>query len=135
MPHPCNDVNTAVIHCHQKYGKLGEDCLREELAQKKCYSELLCRQEARRFYQEKKVPLNNKWLPSIVIQRNQHEKNSDMDKEAILRSSKVSCSTIVEVFAKPENEMLIPEGIEKEDRLYCRRITQELATCLSKKRR
>ena len=135
MSHPCHEVNNAVIDCHRKYGKLGEDCLREELAQKRCYSELLCRQEARRFYQEKTVPLKSKWLPSVVVQRSQHEKTSENETETILRASKVSCSTIVEVFAKPENEMLIPEGIEKEDRQYCRRITQELATCLSKKRR
>jgi len=52
-----------------------------------------------------------------------------------MRPSKVSCSMVVEVFAKPENEMMIPEGITKDDRRLCKKITHELATCLSKKRR
>ena len=41
----------------------------------------------------------------------------------------------MEVFAKPENELEIPEGLSREDRQYCRRITHELATCLAKKRK
>jgi hypothetical protein len=65
------------------------------------------------------VPLsNNTWHLSIA------KKSGD----------KASCSTVVEVFAKPENDLYIPEGIKKEDRLHCRQITHALSRCLAKKR-
>ena len=109
--HPCDDFTIKVLRCHKKYGKQGEECVREELAQKKCFAQMLCRREAARFYDERAVPLSNSsW-------------------------QKVSCSTVVEVFAKPENELEIPEGITKEDRKYCKSITHALATCLAKKRK
>mmetsp|Transcript_23406 Transcript_23406/g.35585 ORF Transcript_23406/g.35585 Transcript_23406/m.35585 type:complete len:124 (-) Transcript_23406:1398-1769(-) len=116
---PCSDFTVKVLSCHREYGKLGEDCVREELEQKKCFAQLLCRKEARRFYNDKLVPLSNaRW--SFGGTGN---------------DSKVSCSTIIEVFAKPENGMLMPESISLEDRKFCRKITHELARCLAKKRR
>jgi len=116
--HPCDDVTIKVLQCHQQYGKQGEDCVREELSQKKCFAHLLCRREAHSFYDEMSVPsLKNSWM-----------KFSRME-------SKVSCSTIMELFAKPENEFEIPEGLTKKDRQYCRRITHDLATCLGKKKK
>jgi len=148
--HPCHEFTKAVTHCHKKYGKQGEECVREELSQKKCFAQLLCRNEARRFYDEKSVPRNNindKWQSisilksSFVSNQNQRSFN-DTDEElkgndydVMVLPGKVSCATLVEIFAKPENELLIPEGIKKDDRIYCRKITHELAACLSKKRR
>jgi len=108
---PCEEVTKAVNICHRKYGKQGEDCVRQELAQKKCFAHLLCRNEARTFYDEKSIPLSK---------ANQN--------------SKISCSTLLEVFAKPENEMMISEGIQKNDRQFCRKIAHELAGCLQQKR-
>lgn len=40
--HPCEAVSLEVQHCHKQHGKLGEDCVREELAQKRCFAQLLC---------------------------------------------------------------------------------------------
>ncbi len=124
--HPCDEFTIGVLRCHKIYGKQGEDCVREELSQKKCFAQLLCQREARSFYDEKVVPLSNsKWqwgmTKKYIVQDD-------------IKPLKVSCSTIMEVFAKPENELKIPEGLTKEDRRYCRRITHELAACLSKKR-
>ncbi|GFH60900.1 predicted protein [Chaetoceros tenuissimus] len=117
--HPCEAVSLEVQRCHKKHGKLGEDCVREELAQKRCFAQLLCRREAKSFYDDKVIPLsNNKWRLSSIGSG----------------GSKVSCAMLVEVFAKPENELEIPEGITKEDRKYCREITHALASCISKKR-
>jgi len=117
--HPCDEFTLQVLRCHQKHGKQGEDCVREELSQKRCFAQLLCPREARSFYDERVVPLsNNTWHLSIA------KKSGD----------KASCSTVVEVFAKPDNDLYIPEGIKKEDRLHCRQITHALSRCLAKKR-
>ena len=43
-----------------------------------------------------------------------------------------SCSSLVELFAFPENELSLPDSIEKSDRKHCREIVHELAKCLSK---
>ena len=130
--HPCEAFDKSVRSCHRRFGKLGEECVREELAQKKCYARLLCRNEANRFYHEQKIPqnysaINGKWKTFL----NSNDSNDGTNN----RHGKVSCATLVEVFAMPENELLIPEGIQKSDRVYCREITHALATCLSKKHR
>lgn len=132
-PPPCNDFTQQVRRCHKRYGKLGEDCVREELDQKKCFAWLFCRYEARRFYDEKSVPtiVSNggmKWKTFL-------DGGGNSDAKEAQSQSRVSCATLVETFAKPENELLIPEGIKKDDRVHCRKIAHELATCLSTKRR
>ncbi len=154
--HPCDDFTTKVLRCHKKYGKQGEECVREELEQKKCFAQLFCRNEARKFYDEKSVPRRmsmtdtgvagmtwNTFLYSVSSNGN-GDGNETTDKEALVgdphphqgQGGRVSCATLVEVFAKPENELLIPEGmIDKDDRIFCRKIVHELALCLSSKRR
>ena len=52
--HPCDDFTIKVLRCHKKYGKQGEECVREELAQKKCFAQMLCRREAARFYHDER---------------------------------------------------------------------------------
>ena len=110
--HPCEGPSAAVRLCHLHHGLQGEDCVREELAEKRCYAELLCRQEARRFYYD---PLRRR--------------------DGGGGESRASCSTLVERFAFPENEGLLPDGVGgAEDRRHCRTIVHELAQCLSKYR-
>eukprot|EP01083_Nonionella_stella_P032946 90186_1 len=133
--HPCDEVTRKVIKCHRKYGKEGEDCVREELSQKKCFAQLLCRREAHRFYDERSIPMRGggaKW-GSFLGNNGGGGDNGPGSNSS--RTDKVSCATLLETFAKPENELLIPEGIGKDDRIHCRKIAHELATCLSKKRR
>lgn len=126
--HPCDEVTRAVKVCHHKYGKQGEDCVREELSQKKCFAHLLCKREAWKFYEVKSIPQKN-----VSTKWNTFLHANDDDSRGV--KHKVSCATLMEIFAKPENELLIPEEIQKEDRTYCRKITHELATCLSNKRK
>jgi len=107
--------------------------MREALAQKRCFAQMLCRNQAHHFYDERVVPLsNNKWHLKISKPYSDDGHHGGQERKT---ASKVSCSMLVEVFAKPENEMEIPEGITKDDRHYCRKITHELATCLAKKRK
>lgn len=129
--HPCDDFTIAVVKCHRRHGKLGEDCVREELSQKKCFAQLYCKNQARRFYEEKSIPFNgpsndSRWNTFLGSSKDESGSNS---------STKISCATLVEVFAKPENGLLIPEGIRKEERKYCRQVVHDLATCLSTKRK
>jgi hypothetical protein len=105
----CESASRAVRQCHLRHGIQGEDCVREELLEKRCFAENLCRHEARLFYYE---PL-----------------------QVGPNSSVTSCSTLVEAFAFPENEMLIPDDIttiDPKQRAECRAIVHDLAKCLSK---
>mmetsp|Transcript_50811 Transcript_50811/g.108274 ORF Transcript_50811/g.108274 Transcript_50811/m.108274 type:complete len:97 (+) Transcript_50811:132-422(+) len=81
--------------------------VREELAEKRCYAESLCRREATKFYRE---PLRQ-------------EQGG---------GPRGSCSALVERFAFPENELVLPDVVRKSDRDRCRGIVHELAKCLSK---
>jgi len=84
---------------------------------------MLCHKEAYRFYDERKIPLaGSNWLRRESLGTDQRHGGY----------GKISCATLVEVFAKSENELEIPEGVGKEDRVHCRKITMELATCLTK---
>ncbi|KAL9184014.1 hypothetical protein ACHAXT_002100 [Thalassiosira profunda] len=92
--------------CHLAHGIQNEDCVREELAEKRCFAELLCPKEARRFYRE-------------PLRRGQ---------------GTGSCSSLVELFAFPENELALPDVVRKGDREHCRAVVHALAQCLSKRR-
>lgn len=91
-----------------KHGIQNEECVREELSEKRCYAELLCPREATKFYLE---PLQRKKF-----------------------GPRGSCSTLVERFAFPENELALPDVVQKNDRDRCRTVVHELAKCLSKHR-
>mmetsp|Transcript_1757 Transcript_1757/g.2531 ORF Transcript_1757/g.2531 Transcript_1757/m.2531 type:complete len:148 (+) Transcript_1757:39-482(+) len=134
--HPCDDFTQKVIRCHRQYGKQGEECVREELDQKKCYAQLLCRNEAVMMYDKKSVPLVNTGTNTGMIRSMFDRVSKDYSSDSEIQpQSRVSCATLVEAFAKPENHLLIPEGIKKEDRDHCRKVVHNLAACLSKKRR
>eukprot|EP00580_Thalassiosira_gravida_P009726 CAMPEP_0201642162 /NCGR_PEP_ID=MMETSP0493-20130528/25683_1 /ASSEMBLY_ACC=CAM_ASM_000838 /TAXON_ID=420259 /ORGANISM="Thalassiosira gravida, Strain GMp14c1" /LENGTH=109 /DNA_ID=CAMNT_0048116277 /DNA_START=87 /DNA_END=416 /DNA_ORIENTATION=- len=94
--------------CHMTYGIQNEECVREELGEKRCYAELLCQREAMKFYHQ---PMRRKQ-----------------------GGQKGSCSALVERFAFPENELVLPDDVQKSDRDHCRGIVHELAKCLGKHR-
>ena len=104
--HPCEAPSAARQLCHMFHGIQGEECVKEELLEKRCFAELLCRQEAKRFYYD-------------PIRRG---------------GSEASCSTLVENFAFEENAGLLPDDVGREERKHCRTIVHELAKCLSKYR-
>ena len=47
---PCSFVSSKREECHSIHGKQGEDCVREELTEKRCLAELFCPREASKFY-------------------------------------------------------------------------------------
>jgi hypothetical protein len=107
---PCLFESSKREECHSIHGKQGEDCVREELSEKRCLAELFCPQEATKFY-----------------------------RESIRRGGSVggytssgSCSALVERFAYPENELIIPDDISKSERERCREIVHNLAKCMQR---
>jgi len=89
------------------HGIQNEECVREELTEKRCFAELLCKREAMNFYREP-LPRKRQGGP------------------------KGSCSALVEKFAFPENELALPDTVQKSEREHCRGIVHDLAKCLSK---
>mmetsp|Transcript_18117 Transcript_18117/g.28426 ORF Transcript_18117/g.28426 Transcript_18117/m.28426 type:complete len:125 (+) Transcript_18117:125-499(+) len=107
--HPCSNPTLQRQDCHMQHGIQNEECIREELTEKRCLAELHCQREAINFYhQSSRASKNRRW----------------------------SCSALVEKFAFPENEMVLPDNasIAKEDREHCRKVVYDLARCLSKHR-
>ena len=49
---PCSFESSKREECHSIHGKQGEDCVREELTEKRCLAELFCPQQATKFYRE-----------------------------------------------------------------------------------
>mmetsp|Transcript_44582 Transcript_44582/g.135920 ORF Transcript_44582/g.135920 Transcript_44582/m.135920 type:complete len:139 (-) Transcript_44582:521-937(-) len=121
--HPCDPASRAVRRCHSTYGIQGEDCVREELSEKRCYAELLCRPEAHAFYYE-------------PVRRGGPRRGfgGGGGGAATGAASTTTCSTLVEAFAFPENELNIPEDIGREERKSCRRVVHDLAACLARRR-
>ena len=46
----CSELTSKRIRCHRLYGKLGEDCLVEELEEKRCLSFQFCEKNAKAYY-------------------------------------------------------------------------------------
>jgi len=89
---------------------------------------MLCHREAYRFYNERTIPLSgSKWVWNRSLGGSDGSSNGE--------DGKTTCATLVEVFAKPENDLKIPEGVGKEDKVHCRNITMELAACMARKRK
>jgi hypothetical protein len=108
---PCSFVSSKREECHSIHGKQGEDCVREELSEKRCLAELFCPREATKFYRE---PIRRGG--SIIGGY----------------TTSGSCSALVERFAYPENELSIPDDISKTERERCREIVHNLAKCMQR---
>mmetsp|Transcript_12969 Transcript_12969/g.21248 ORF Transcript_12969/g.21248 Transcript_12969/m.21248 type:complete len:93 (+) Transcript_12969:112-390(+) len=59
--HPCSQPTLLRQECHMHHGIQNEECIREELTEKKCLAELHCQREATNFY-----PENEMVLPDIA---------------------------------------------------------------------
>lgn len=103
---PCQKVTLAMHECMSTHGKFSDKCIREKLRQKRCFAEMLCRPEAKRFYFDR------------------------------IRGTNASCSVMLESFAFPENEMMVPQGLSgrKDVKSECRAVVHELSKCMSKHR-
>ena len=116
----CHDVTVALEECLSRNGSSNsEACIQEKLLRKECFAKLLCPNESRRFYVDK-------------IARSHSAAGGDGSNS--LNGGIVSCSTIVQKFAFPENELLISHETSQDPtiRQTCRLIVHELSRCLAK---
>ena len=69
------------------------------------------------FTKKKSVPVSYNKQPSwyTMLMSKSIDSSNSTEKNYAFIHIKVSCSTIVEVFAKHDNALIIPEGITKED--------------------
>ena len=106
--------------CHDVYGKFGEDCLAEELQEKRCLSIRHCPADAKKYYgtQMEGLPkaLCSSWAESFAFA------NSGDGKELSLGED------FVEHHAKAQRYVNERPSVKQE----CRQIARDLARCLQR---
>ena len=116
---PCHDVTVALEKCLSVNGPLNsEACIQEKLIRKECLAKLFCPNEARRFYRDE-------------IARSP---NAGAGGNNFYGGGGVSCSTVLQRFAFPENELLVSHETSKDKmmRRACRSRVHDLSNCMSK---
>lgn len=105
----CEHLSLRRQQCYNLYGKQGEDCLHEELAEKRCLSHLHCPREAAEYYGHPNAP------------------------------SKALCASWAEAFAFSGSIERIHHleaaeivNASKDRRIQCRNIAMELAKCMQR---
>ena len=116
-PYQCADLTERRQKCHNLYGKFGEDCLVEELEEKRCLSFHFCPREAKAYYatQLAEKGICASWAESFCFAR-----DTMIDDEGGVRQHHVSASERVNRNPKIKAK--------------CRSIAFDLAKCLQKKR-
>jgi len=92
----CRELSERRRECQRLYGKNGENCLREELAEKRCAAESVCSWEAKRFYVNKVQKLGTcaEWAEAFAFPENAHLR------ESFTKSSAAQCRKVVQELAK-----------------------------------
>jgi hypothetical protein len=136
----CRPYTARRSQCHSIYGKLGEECLDEELTEKRCLSLHHCPQQAKEYYGP--VPMVGKVVSSsssLSSDLQQQHPPSYMYEKAL-------CSSWAEAFAYDQELEYGPRianhhqdarrvvNADNQLRKQCRQIAFDLATCLRKRR-
>ena len=67
--HPCSQQTLQRQECHMHHGIQNEECIREELTEKRCLAELHCQREAANFYHRSSRASNRRWSCSALVER------------------------------------------------------------------
>jgi hypothetical protein len=131
----CKIFSEQRFKCHAVYGKGGEDCLHQELSEKRCLSLYHCKQEAHDYYGEFPMTTTNNTTTT-----------TDSESAPIALTNKALCASWAESFAYVDKEMeygpdvanhhqQAKDIVTKDRRLMreCREIVFALAQCLRKK--
>jgi hypothetical protein len=121
----CGARRRARVECWQRslHGKGGEECLREELLEKRCLARHFCPNQADEFYGASRN------LVSSVPSSGSGSSNTPA-KTSKLRSG--DCSLWAEAFAFGPNAVQRSVSADKKKIAKCRKITQRLSKCLAK---
>ena len=136
----CTVFSEKRFKCHSLYGKHGEDCLHEELTEKRCLSLHHCKKQAEDYYGPSGMSLTLKNDYSSDGQQQQQEAPLFMSKKAI-------CASWAEAFAYADKHLEFGEQVanhhkkarsivSKDPSLKreCRDIAFTLAQCLRTKK-
>jgi hypothetical protein len=131
----CRPFSERRFKCHSLYGKLGEDCLHEELTEKRCLSLKHCPKQAREYYGNAAIILESK------------SGDHGHDAPATFLSNKAICASWAEAFAYAEKGLEYGETVAEhhqharevvaKDRALkreCRNLAFDLAHCLRTKK-
>jgi hypothetical protein len=126
----CSSFSARRQQCHNVYGNRGEECLNEELTEKRCLSLKHCLQEAKEYYGDAAMTFGG-WQPL----------------EETYHHHKALCASWAESFAYADKELLYGSEtarhhhdarnvVMKDPKLKqeCRQIAMNLAQCLRRKR-
>lgn len=116
--------------CHSVYGKFGEDCLHEELTEKRCLSLHHCRRQAEEYYGNSNMSLT-----------------TDDGQAPLFMSKKAICASWAEAFAYADKDLEFGEQVanhhkqarqivsnDKALKRECRDVAFALAQCLRTKK-
>jgi hypothetical protein len=126
----CEQYSARRSRCHDVYGKRGEECLHEELTEKRCLSMQRCPRQAIEYYGQQQND-NNNIDENIDYENNNHNYN------------KAICASWAESFAYINKELEHGENVARHHqkahaivsndsklRKECRQIAMDLAQCL-----
>lgn len=126
----CEAFRERRFKCHAVYGKMGEDCLNEELSEKRCLSLHHCPKQAKEYYGDAAMSLG-----------------VDDGQAPLYLSRKAICASWAEAFAYSDNKLEYgtvatehhrkARGIVNKDKRLkreCRDIAFNLAQCLRHKK-
>jgi hypothetical protein len=125
----CEQYSVRRSRCHGVYGNRGEECLHEELTEKRCISMQRCPRQAIEYYGQ---------------QQNDNNINNNIDNENNYNNySKAMCASWAESFAYVNKELEHGEHVaihhrkaheivsnDSKLRKECRQIAMDLALCL-----
>lgn len=130
----CKLFSEKRFKCHAVYGKMGEDCLNEELSEKRCLSLHHCPKQAKEYYGDASMSLTN-------------PEGLDANNKPLYLSQKAICASWAEAFVYAENELEYGSPVtnhhqtareivnqDKELKRECRDIAFSLAQCLRYKK-
>ena len=124
MSEICGAFRRARVECWQRslHGKGGEECLQEELLEKRCLARQFCPSQAEKFYGARADSDEGSLVSS--------ESSSSPSMRSKLRNG--DCSLWAESFAFGPNDVQQSISADRKKIAKCRKITQRLSNCLSK---
>ena len=154
---PCQTFTLKRKSCHAIYGNRGEDCLHEELTEKRCLSLQFCPNEAKEYYGDTAFMLRTMMMTAtergesteIIGGNSSPVLQIDGDgstKQPLYLSEKGICASWAEHFAY-NDELKYGQGVvnhhrtaqkivnnDKKLKLECRAIAFQLAQCIRSKK-
>ena len=137
----CRPFSNQRLRCHAVYGKMGEDCLHEELTEKRCLALHHCPKQAKAYYGDGAMD------PSSTSVDGSGQMSSSSSSSPTFMSQKAICASWAEAFAYAHKELEYGERVanhHKEAKEYvsthpslkreCRDIAFNLAQCLRSKK-